>query len=70
MKRRNSSQLWEITTVSSASITRLSSQVGKCAAAPLWACAMSLVVACANTMHSTSELLASRLAPCRPLQAD
>jgi hypothetical protein len=30
---------------------------------------MAAAAARANTMHSTSELLASRLAPCRPVQA-
>ncbi len=69
MKRRSSSQLCETTTHSSASVTRLSSQGGSTgtlagALASMWAAA-----ACANTMHSSSELLARRLAPCRPVQA-
>ncbi|MDT4854922.1 hypothetical protein FQZ97_892500 [compost metagenome] len=29
---------------------------------------MAFTAAWANTMHSTSELLAMRLAPCRPVQ--
>ena len=63
MKRRNSSQLCEMTTHSSASVTRLSSHCGKSGAGRAGATAMACAAARANTLHSSSELLASRSAP-------
>jgi hypothetical protein len=67
MKRRSSSQLCEITTDSSASVTRLSSQAGSAGGVCSGVAMMSCAAERANTMHSTSELLASRLAPCSPV---
>lgn len=58
-----------MTTHSSASVTRLSSHGGTSGTASKLAAAMAWAAARAKTMHSTSELLASRLAPCRPVQA-
>jgi hypothetical protein len=59
----------ETTTSSSASVTRLSSQARQ-GGAFVWGASvlMALAAADANTMHSSSELLARRLAPCRPVQ--
>jgi hypothetical protein len=71
MKRRTSSQLWEMTTSSSEEVTREASQgLVKLGIGISASCAaMSAAAAVAKTMHSSSELLASRLAPCSPVKA-
>ena len=66
MKRRSSSQLWEMTTASSASVTRLSSQSGRPGGTGRVGDDVSAVAA--RKHHAFHQrLLASRLAPCRPV---
>jgi len=71
MERRSSSQLWATTTFSSGSVTRLSSQAGSTSAGLAgWRSSPRIRswAAAPKTTHSSSELLASRFAPCNPVQ--
>ncbi|MNN05118.1 hypothetical protein D3C81_1178700 [compost metagenome] len=70
MKRRSSSQLCAMITSSSESVTWLASQPGRALGmATCSRCAwMSAAAARPYTKHSNSELLAIRLAPCRPVK--